>query len=124
MAADKEYSSSTCIKSSLLGIAMGISIIILLEILLKVVTHCKKKHRPNMKLGIEHESHTPDTPVQPLAKCNRRPALTTVETMPGHALSDMDRDIKLQIANSPDLRDLEAALPRYICDPNLITHGH
>lgn len=100
MAADKQCSLSTSILSSLIGLAIGIFIFILLNLFIKVAIYCTKRQ------------HGPDTPLHPLANYTRRPAFTTVETMPGHALSDMDRDIKLQTANCQDLRDLEAAIPR------------
>ena len=113
MATDKQRSPSISILSSLLGLIIGIFIFVILNLYIKVVIYCtKRQHGPDMNMGIEHESHSPDAPLHPLANCTRRPAFTTVETMPGHALSDMDRDIKLQTANCQDLRGLEAAIPR------------
>lgn len=125
MTADKQYSLSTSILSSLIGLVIGISIFILLNLFIKVVIYCtKRQHGPDMNMGIEHESHTPNTPLHPLANYTRRPAFTTVETMPGHALSDMDRDIKLQTANCQDLRTLKQQYLGYTGDSDLITHGH
>jgi hypothetical protein len=46
-----------------------------------------------------------------LPKYAQIPAITTVITMPGQAISDMDRDIKFQIGECQELEDLEAALP-------------
>lgn len=114
MAADKQSSLSKSVLSSLTGLLIGTFIYKLLRLLFKFIT--KRRNGPNINMDIEYESHTPDTPpdtpLHPLANCTRRPVLITVETIPGHAISDMDRDIKLQIANSQDLRDLEAAIPR------------
>lgn len=113
MAADKQCSLSTSILSSLIGLVIGIFISILLRLFLEVITHyTKRQHGPNMNTGIKHKSHTPDTPLYPLPNCTRCSALTTIETMPGHALSDIDRVIKFQTAISQELRDLEAAIPR------------
>jgi hypothetical protein len=38
------------------------------------------------------------------------PVITTVTTMPRHAVSDIDRHIKYQIRPCQELQDLEAAL--------------
>lgn len=112
MAADKQCSLSTSILSSLIGLVTGISIFILLNLFIKIVTCCTKRQRgEDMNKSIKHESHTPDKPLHPLAVYTRGLTITTAETMPGHGLSDMDRDIKLQTANCQELRDLEAAIP-------------
>lgn len=101
------------ILSSLIGLVIGISIFLLLNLLIEVVVYYTKRQRGlDMNMSIEHEGHTPDTPLHPFANYTRRPARTTVEITPGHALSDMDRDIKLQTANYQDSPDLEAAIPR------------
>lgn len=113
MAADKQCSLSISLLSSLIRLVIGISIFILLNLFFEAVKYCiKKRHGPDINMGIEHESYTPDTPLHPLAKCTRYPAITTVEAIPGHALSNMDRDIKLQTASRQDLWDIEAAIPR------------
>ena len=111
MAVDKQCWLSMSIFSSLIGLVIGIFIFVLLNLFIKFVTYCtKRQHGPDMNMGIEPGSYTPDTPLHPLAHCTYRPAFTTVETMPRHALSDMDRDITLQTAKCQDL-DLEAAIP-------------
>ena len=92
---------------------IGIFILISVKVLIEVATYyTKRQHGPDIKRCIEHESHMPDTPLYPLDECSYGLAITTAETMPGHALSDMDRDIQLQTANRQDLRDFEAAIPR------------
>jgi hypothetical protein len=73
-------------------------------------TFTKKQHSPDTDMSIRHESHAHDTTLYPFANYTRRPAFTTSRTMPGHAISDMDRDIKLQTVNHSDLRELEAAI--------------
>jgi hypothetical protein len=113
MAVDKQCSLSASILFSLIGLVLGICIFILLELFTEVVTLCtQRQHGPQLNIGCEHESYTPDTPFYSLAKYTHRPALTTVETMPGYALSDMDRDIKAQTVDCQYLRDFEAAIAR------------
>ena len=79
----------------------GNIILISVKILIEVVTSYIRQHGPDIR-GV----------LNPLDKCSYGLAITTAETMPGHALSDMDRDIQLQTANRQDLRDFEAAIPR------------
>jgi hypothetical protein len=112
MAAAKRCSHSISILPSLVGEVIGIFILISVKILIEMVTYYIRQHGPDIKGGIEHESHMPDTPLCPLDKCSYGLAITTAETMPGHALSDMDRDIQLQSANRQDLGDLEAVITR------------
>lgn len=112
------------ILSSLVGLVIGIVFAIILNLIIKAVIYCTKRQVGlKMDMDIEHESHTPDTPLHPFANCTRLPAITTVKTTPGHALSDMDRDIKLQTTSCQDLQDLEAATPRIHRDSILITYG-
>lgn len=113
MAAVKRCSNSTSTLPSFVGLVIGIFILISVKVFIEVVTYyIKRQHGPDIKRGIEHESHMSDTPLCWHDKCSYGLAITTAETMPGHALSDMDRDIQLQTANRQDLRDLEAAIPR------------
>lgn len=113
MAAAKRCSYSISILPSLVGVVIGIFILISVKVLIEVVTYyIKRQHGPDNKRGIKHKSHMPDTPLYPLDECSYGLAITTAETMPGHALSDMDRDIQLQTANRQDLRDFEAAISR------------
>lgn len=113
MAATKQCPLSTSALSSLVGLVIAIFIFLSLKLFLKVVRYyIKRQHGPDTKGGIAHESHMPDTSLYPPEKYGYGLAITTVETMPGHALSDMDRDIQLQTANRQDLQDLEAAIPR------------
>jgi len=63
-------------------------------------------------MSLDDESHTLNTQLYPVTNFTRRPTVTTFETLPGHALSDLDRNTKLQNEDFQDLRDLEAAIPR------------
>ncbi|KAJ5176367.1 uncharacterized protein N7482_002244 [Penicillium canariense] len=58
------------------------------------------------------ERNSPENPRNTLPTCANIPAIKTETTMPGHASSDMDRDIKFQIAHCEELQDLEASIPR------------
>lgn len=112
-ATDEQSTLRESILSSLLGLVIGVSIVIVLRVFIEIIKRCaKRQHGPDVTTGIEPESHTPDTPSDLLATNTRLPAITTVKTKPGHALSDMDRNIKLQSVNCQELQDLEAAIPR------------
>lgn len=109
MAADRQCSLSLSILSSLIGLVIGIFIFVLLNLFINVVIYCtKRRHGLNANMGLEHESHTLATPIYPFANLTRRPTFINFETLPGHALSDLDRDIKLHHVNCQDVRDLEA----------------
>lgn len=128
--ADSKFSLSLFIRFFLVGLGIGAFISLLLYILIEALKYCiERKGSPDMNIHTEHESHTPDTPLHRLhPRANLlypsrdHPAITTVETIPGHALSDMDR-----VQKSQELWVIEAATLeylRYTGDSNLITHGH
>lgn len=95
------------------SVAVGVCGYVSLVILGKIVTCCIKIRRgQHINTDMEYGSHMPNAPLLPLTNCALSPEITTVETMPGHALSDMDRDIKPQATNRQELRDLEAAIPQ------------
>lgn len=97
----------------MIGLVLGLVIYILLNIAKDIlIKRFKENYGSDINRGAEREAHTPDTPLGPLATSTRIPTITTVKTMPGQAISDMGRDIQLQVVKHPELQDLEAAMPR------------
>lgn len=125
MAADRQCSLSMSILSSLIGLVIGMFIFVLLNIFIKIVgCGTKRQHGLNANLGLEHESHMLGTTLYPFSNFTRRPTFITFETLPGHALSDLDRDIKLDNVDCQDVRDLEAQYLGCAGNSDVITHGH
>ncbi|KAJ5185662.1 hypothetical protein N7491_006468 [Penicillium cf. griseofulvum] len=106
---DERFSWSTAFLSSLAGIGIAASIVLLiLAIRLLVRNYIAWRRGPDADTGADDDSNLPKTPHDTLPFADI-PPITTVATMPRHAVSDMDRDIKFQIANCQELQDLEAA---------------
>ncbi|OOQ86302.1 hypothetical protein PEBR_22893 [Penicillium brasilianum] len=108
MADDQHCSLSTSILSSLVGLLIGLSIFILQDTVIKRIKKQWAKERKDP--DIELQSHALKPSLDRLASDTRRLTVTTVKTEPGHALSDMDRDIKRPIADCQEIRDLQAAI--------------
>lgn len=136
MASDDEncsFSSSTSSDCALgLGLLLGAVIVlggVILFIFLNIIwwgiKACRERRRrrpdtlPNFELNarVNTSGTSPDNPRTPQGNLvtikYSIPFMTRETTISGHMSSDMDRNIKSGIAQSSDLQDLEAAIPRH-----------
>jgi hypothetical protein len=94
---------SKCTASSLTGTAIGLAIIVVGHIIAGLITK-----RSNGQSGAHKdvESSTPDITPNPLANYTSFPPMTPLTTTPGHAISDMDRDIRLPFVGQQEGQDV------------------
>jgi hypothetical protein len=112
-ATDTKCSFSTSLLSALVGLPLGLCISLIIIAFIEVVKRCTKRQRgPDVEIGTQLENNPPEAPYTSPTNLTDIPAITTFKTIPGHAFSEMDRDIKFQIAHSQELQDFEAILPR------------
>lgn len=113
---DEQCSLSTSILSSIIGLIIGGFIGLVLIAIHRVVKSCIAWRRGrDGYTGIEDEINLPESPRNtPPTNTPPTPAyvapITTVTTVPGHAVSDMDRDINSQITHCQELQELEAGI--------------
>lgn len=116
---------STSLAASLVGVAIGATIGILLKFIFRKIKVCIERRRrlstlPNVNLEL-NENTSPGNPPNfcPCDNCDQNtthgyvPVITDVTNNSVHINSDMDRDIKSGIAHRQELQDLEAAIPQH-----------
>lgn len=82
----------------------------LLEAIIKSIIERFTKSRRRDPDTAGHKSNSPRISHGTLPTSAHIPVITTVTTMPRHAVSDIDRHINYQIRPCQELQDLEAAL--------------
>ncbi|KAJ5613815.1 hypothetical protein N7528_007469 [Penicillium herquei] len=96
-----------------LGIATAAGILLVTMIAIMNGNFKKKMNRLCSRRPKNHadlESNSSDDPPKTLS--SPIPVIETEKTIPGHAISDMDRDIKLQIEEDKDLNNIGIAITR------------
>ncbi|KAJ5711096.1 hypothetical protein N7488_005252 [Penicillium malachiteum] len=109
---NNDQDSISSFLSALIGLGIAIAAGILLATIIAIMNgQFKKKinrlcsRRPKNPTNFENNP-SPKTPSSPI------PVIETEKTIPGHAISDMDRDIKLQIADDDDSKNIGIAITR------------
>ncbi|KAJ5383092.1 hypothetical protein N7517_001003 [Penicillium concentricum] len=104
MADDDQWTLSTSIESVMIGLGIGGFIVLLFMAIYLVAKSIKQRRGSGAKTRADDETNLLQNPRNTLPAFANIPATPTVTTMPGHAISDMDRDIKFQIANCQQLQ--------------------
>ncbi|KAJ5494367.1 hypothetical protein N7463_010454 [Penicillium fimorum] len=110
MADDDQWTISTYIVSTLIGLSIGGFIIFLLMVICLVVKNLRRQRGARADTGADDKRNLLENQRNTLPTFANIPAIPTVTTIPGHAISDMDRDIKFQFANLQELQKLDAAI--------------
>lgn len=84
---------------SLIGIVIALAFVILFEAIKRIYKCCRLRGRE------------PGSPHDSLRTATYPPTITTVTTVPRQAVSNMDRDMKLQLRYYHELPDLESVRP-------------
>jgi hypothetical protein len=107
---DEQCAWCTAFLSSLAGVGIAAAFALLCWAIRLVVRRCINRRRlPDANTRADAEADLSGKPCDTLPFADN-PPITTVTTMPGHAVSDMDRDIKFGIANWQEIQDHEAAV--------------
>ncbi|KAJ5738589.1 hypothetical protein N7493_001744 [Penicillium malachiteum] len=101
--------------SALIGLGIAIAAGVLVVTVIAIMdrpfkTRIKRLCGRSPKNAEDVENNPPGNPHKTLSTCI--PVIETEKTIPGHAISDMDRDIKFQIAQHEDLKNIGIAITR------------
>jgi len=98
--------------STLAGVGIAAAFVLICYVIRLVVRRCINRRRlSDAHTRADVETNLSGNPHDTLPFADT-PPITTVTTMPGHAVSDMDRDIKCGIANWQEIQDHEATMHR------------